>query len=68
VPEQLLEDEVCVCDLDEYVSIAISVLAVLRELRDVDPIAESDKYGRGWQIVNALVARSFVRKENQHHA
>jgi hypothetical protein len=50
-----------VCDLEEFTSIALAVLALLRELHGVDPASE--KHRDGQQIVDRLVEKSF-RKEN----
>ncbi len=60
---QLLLEDAEVCDFDEYVSIGIAVLGVLRELHGVDPATE--KYRDGQRIIAGLVART-LRKGNQN--
>ena len=55
--EQLLEVEVS--DWDEYTSISIAVLAVLRALHGEDP--ETEKYRSGQRIIDGLVARTFEK-------
>jgi hypothetical protein len=56
--EQLVE----ICDWDEHVSIALAILAILRELHGAD--LESEKYRSGQKIIDGLVAKTFAKRGN----